>query len=404
MGSQRVATSVKEAIAEIRAGRIVIVVDDQHRENEGDLIMAAEHVTPEAVNFMARHGRGLICVAMSGDRLDTLQLPLMVAENTSRHGTAFTMSVEAKHGTTTGISVHDRAATIRALADPTTTAADFVRPGHVFPLRVADGGVLHRPGHTEAAVDLARLAGLQPAGALCEILDRQGAAARRPYLTTFARRHRLKLITMADLIAYRLRCDRYVSREAEARLPTQYGPFNVLAYRSHADDNTHLALVTGEWDGQTPVLVRVHSECLTGDVLGSLRCDCGEQLHAAMAQIATEGRGILVYVRQEGRGIGLRNKLKAYALQDDGKDTVEANEILGFPPDARDYGAAAQILADLGVRKIRLLTNNPLKRSELEQYGLVVVERVPLEVPPRPENAHYLKTKREKLGHLLTIE
>ncbi len=396
--------AVGEAIAQIRAGRMVVVVDDRDRENEGDLIMAAEKATPDAANFMVAHGRGLVCVAMTGERLDTLQLPSMAAENTARFKTAFTVSVDARDGTTTGISAHDRAATIRALADPTTTADDFLRPGHVFPLRAAEGGVLRRPGHTEAAVDLAQLAGLQPAGMLCEILDRRGAAARVPYLKNFARRHRLAQITVADLIAYRLQHDRYVRRESVARLPTRYGEFTIVAYRNDVDDSTNLALTLGEWDARLPVLTRIHSECLTGDVLASLRCDCGDQLHAAMARIAYEGRGVLVYVRQEGRGIGLRNKIKAYALQDGGLDTVEANEMLGFPPDAREYGVAGQILADLGVRRLRLLTNNPLKRSALERGGLEIVERVPLEVTPRPENIHYLKTKRDKLGHLLTIE
>ncbi len=395
--------AVEEAIAQTRVGRMVVVVDDRDRENEGDLIVAAEKATSDTVNFMVTHGRGLVCVAVTGERLDTLRLPLMVAENTARFKTAFTVSVEARDGTTTGVSAHDRATTIRALADPATTADDFLRPGHVFPLRAAEGGVLRRPGHTEAAVDLARLAGLQPAGVLCEILDRRGAAAPLPYLTSFARRHRLALITIANLIAYRLQHDRYVRRETVARLPTRYGEFTVVAYRNDVDDSTHLALTLGEWDARLPVLTRIHSECLTGDVLASLRCDCGDQLHAAMARIAREGRGVLVYVRQEGRGIGLRNKIKAYALQDGGMDTVEANEALGFPPDAREYGVAAQILLDLGVRRLRLLTNNPLKRSALARGGLEIVQRVPLEVTPRPENMHYLKTKREKLGHLLTL-
>lgn len=396
--------SIEEALEEIRAGRMVIVVDDRAREDEGDLVMAAEKTTPEAVNFMTKYGRGLICVAMTGQRLDALQLPLMVTENTSRHGTAFTVSVEARDGTTTGISVQDRAATIRVLADPTRGASDFLRPGHVFPLRAMDGGVLRRPGHTEAAVDLARLAGLQPAGVLCEILDRDGSAAKLPYLMRFARRHRFKLVSIADLVAYRLRHDRFVRRQAAARLPTRYGEFTILAYTSDLDEGVHLALVKGTWDAEIPVLTRIHSECLTGDVLGSLRCDCGDQLTAAMPLIAEAGRGVLVYVRQEGRGIGLLNKIKAYTLQDDGKDTVEANELLGFPPDAREYSVAAQILSDLGVRRIRVLTNNPSKRSALEDFGIEIVERVPLEVRPQPENVRYLQTKREKLGHLLTLE
>ncbi len=395
---------IREAVEEIRAGRPVIVVDDRARENEGDLVMAGERATPEAVNFMMKYGRGLICVAMTGERLDALRLPLMVDDNTSRYGTAFTVSVEAKRGTTTGISAEDRAVTIQALADPTTTAADFLRPGHVFPLRAATGGVLRRAGHTEAAVDLARLAGLQPAGVICEILDRDGRAARTPYLTTLARRQRLKMVAIADLIAYRLHHDPFVAHVSSARLPTHYGEFEVLVYSNQLDNSTHLALKKGTWDADTPVLTRIHSECLTGDVLQSLRCDCGDQLHAAMACVAAEGRGVLVYVRQEGRGIGLLNKIKAYALQDAGKDTVEANELLGFPADAREYSVAAQILADLGIRRIRLLTNNPLKRSALQRYGVEIVERVPLEVPARPENIRYLKTKRDKLGHLLTVE
>ncbi len=396
-------TAIEAVLEDIRAGRIVIVVDDPRRENEGDMVMAAEKATAEAVNFMAMHGRGLICVAMTESRLETVRLPLMVADNTSRYGTAFTVSVDARRGPTTGISTYDRAVTIRALADPATTPQDLLRPGHVFPLRAVDGGVLRRPGHTEAAVDLTRLAGLQSAGVICEILDQDGTAARLPYLTRFARRHGLKLVAIADLIPYRLQHDRFVVRESSARLPTRYGEFRVLVYRSQLDNSTHVALVKGDWDTQTPVLTRIHSECLTGDVLQSLRCDCGDQLDAAMARIAEEG-GVLVYVRQEGRGIGLLNKIKAYALQDQGKDTVEANELLGFPPDAREYSVAAQILADLNIRRIRLLTNNPVKRSALQRYGVEVFRRVPIEVPPRPENIHYLKTKRAKLGHLLTIE
>ncbi len=388
----------------IRAGRMVIVVDDRTRENEGDLVMAAEKATPAAINFMTKYGRGIICVAMTGGRLDALRLPLMVEDNTSRYGTAFTVSAEAKHGTTTGISAQDRAATIRALADPATRPEDLLRPGHVFPLRTVEGGILRRPGHTEAAVDLARLADLQPAGLICEILDGDGRAARWPYLRALARRYELPIISIADLIEYRLRHDAFVVRAAAARLPTPYGEFEVLAYTNRLDGSTHLALHIGKWSPQVPVLTRIHSECLTGDVLRSLRCDCGDQLHAALARIAGEGQGVLVYVRQEGRGIGLLNKIKAYALQDAGKDTVEANELLGFPPDPREYSVAGQILADLGIRRIRLLTNNPLKRSALPRYGVEIEERVPLEVAPRPENIRYLRTKRDKLGHLLTVE
>jgi len=396
--------TIEEALEEIYAGRMVIVVDDHKREDEGDLVMAAEKATPEAINVMTKFGRGLVCAALPGRRLDALRLPLMAAENTSRHGTAFTISVEVNGLTTTGISVYDRAATIRALADPARTANDFLRPGHVFPLRAREGGVLRRPGHTEAALDLARLAGLQPAGVLCEILDRAGAAAKLPDLVRLSRHRRLKLISIADLVAYRLRHDRFVHRRTGARLPTRYGEFTLQAYTSDLNDETHLALLKGSWNADTPVLTRVHSECLTGEVLGSLRCDCGDQLTTALARVAGEGRGVIIYVRQEGRGIGLLNKIKAYALQDDGKDTVEANELLGFPPDAREYSVAAQILSDLGVRKARLLTNNPSKPSALEDFGIEIVERIPLEVRPQSENIRYLQTKREKLGHLLTLE
>ncbi len=396
--------TIEEALEEIYAGRMVIVVDDHKREDEGDLVMAAEKATPEAINVMTKFGRGLVCAALPGRRLDALRLPLMAAENTSRHGTAFTISVEVNGLTTTGISVYDRAATIRALADPARTADDFLRPGHVFPLRAREGGVLRRPGHTEAALDLACLAGLQPAGVLCEILDRDGAAAKLPYLARLSRHRRLKLISIADLVAYRLRHDRFVHRRTGARLPTRYGEFTLQAYTSDLNDETHLALLKGSWNADTPVLTRVHSECLTGEVLGSLRCDCGDQLTTALARVAGEGRGVIIYVRQEGRGIGLLNKIKAYAIQDDGKDTVEANELLGFPPDAREYSVAAQILSDLGVRKARLLTNNPSKPSALEDFGIEIVERIPLEVRPQSENIRYLQTKREKLGHLLTLE
>ena len=396
--------TIEEALEEIYAGRMVIVVDDHKREDEGDLVMAAEKATPEAINVMTKFGRGLVCAALPGRRLDALRLPLMAAENTSRHGTAFTVSVEVNGLTTTGISVYDRAATIRALADPARTADDFLRPGHVFPLRAREGGVLRRPGHTEAALDLACLAGLQPAGVLCEILDRDGAAAKLPYLARLSRHRRLKLISIADLVAYRLRHDRFVHRRTGARLPTRHGEFTLQAYTSDLNDETHLALLKGSWNADTPVLARVHSECLTGEVLGSLRCDCGDQLTTALARVAEEAQGVIIYVRQEGRGIGLLNKIKAYALQDDGKDTVEANELLGFPPDAREYSVAAQILSDLGVRKARLLTNNPSKPSALEDFGIEIVERIPLEVRPQSENIRYLQTKREKLGHLLTLE
>ncbi|NOZ27558.1 MAG: bifunctional 3,4-dihydroxy-2-butanone-4-phosphate synthase/GTP cyclohydrolase II [Chloroflexi bacterium] len=395
--------TIEQALEELRAGRMIIVVDDEGRENEGDLVMAAEKVSPEAVNFMAAHGRGLICVALTGDRLDALRIPMMVPSdgNTSRFQTAFTVSVDARHGITTGISAPDRAITIRALVDPATRPEDLVMPGHVFPLRAREGGVLERAGHTEAAVDLARLAGLRPAGVICEILAEDGSMARMPDLEAFAAAHRLKIVRVADLIAYRRQHERWVRRVAQAHLPTRHGTFAILAYEEAATGACHLALVMGEVDDDRPVLVRVHSECLTGEVFGSQRCDCGPQLDLAMQRIGAEGRGVVLYLRQEGRGIGLCNKLHAYALQEQGMDTVEANEQLGFPPDLRDYSVGAQILLDLGVRELRLLTNNPRKVAGLAEYGLHVVERIPLVVQPTPENRFYLRTKREKLGHLL---
>jgi 3,4-dihydroxy 2-butanone 4-phosphate synthase/GTP cyclohydrolase II len=395
--------TVDEAVADLRAGRMVIVVDDEDRENEGDLIMAAEHVTPEAINFMITNGRGLVFVPMAPERCDQLRLPLMVSENTSKHGTAFTVSVDARRGGT-GISAHDRALTVRLLGDPATRPDDLVRPGHVFPLRAAPGGVLRRAGHTEAVVDLARLAGLRPAGVACEIVHDDGTMARLPDLQRYGERHGLRILTVRDLIRYRLRTDRFIHREGQTRLPTAHGEFTAVVYENVLDGSDHLALTMGPIDNGEPVLVRMHSECLTGEVFGSMRCDCGEQLRAAMKAISQEGRGVIVYVRQEGRGIGLTNKIKAYALQDQGRDTVEANELLGFPPDPRDYGIGAQILADLGLRKIRLLTNNPQKRAGLEGYGIDVVERVPIEITPNSENYKYLKTKRHRLGHLLHLE
>jgi len=395
--------TLDEAAEEIRAGRIVIVVDDADRENEGDLVMAAERATPEAINFMITHARGLLVVPMAAERCETLRLPLMVTENTARHGTAFTVSVDARGGGT-GVSAHDRALTVRLLADPATTPDHLLRPGHVFPLRAAAGGVLRRAGHTEAVVDLARLAGLQPVGVACEIVHDDGTMARLPELRVFAQRYGLKIMTVRDLIRHRLQRDPFVRREGQTRLPTAFGEFKAIVYENTLDGSNHLALVKGTVDDGEPVLVRMHSECLTGEVFGSLRCDCREQLHAAMRAIEREGRGVVVYIRQEGRGIGLQNKIKAYALQDLGSDTVEANELLGFPPDPRDYGVGAQILADLGLREIRLLTNNPQKRAGLEGYGLHVMERVPLEIPPNRENYAYLKTKRHRLGHLLDIE
>lgn len=392
---------IEDAIRDIRNGRMVIVVDDEDRENEGDLTIAAEKITAKAVNFMAAHGRGLICMPIIGERLDQLQIPAMVSENTSPFETAFAVSVEAKHKVSTGISAHDRAATVKTVLDPNTRPDDLARPGHMFPLRAREGGVLTRAGQTEAAVDLARLAGLYPAGVICEIMNPDGSMARVPELYRFAQRHGLKMITIKDLIDYRMKREKFVSCEARTILPTRHGSFKALLYHSQVDHKHHLALVKGEFTSAEPVLVRVHSECLTGDALGSLRCDCGAQLDRAMARIAQEGKGVLLYIRQEGRGIGLANKLRAYELQDQGFDTVEANEKLGFKPDLRDYGVGAQILVDLGVSKLRLMTNNPRKIVGLEGYGLQVVERVPLLTQPTAANLGYLETKREKLGHLI---
>jgi 3,4-dihydroxy 2-butanone 4-phosphate synthase/GTP cyclohydrolase II len=396
--------TIEEAVEEIRRGRIVIVVDDESRENEGDLIMAAEKVTPEAINFITREGRGLICVPMTGERLDELDLHPMVGKNTSIMGTAFAVSVDAVEGTTTGISAHDRATTIRALVDSDTRPEDLARPGHIFPLRAADGGVLRRAGHTEATVDLARLAGLKPAGILCEIMAGDGSMARLPELTEMAGRFGLKIVSVKALIEYRQRTETLVHRVAKTTLPTRYGEFRLILYEDDVEGHQHVALIKGDPDPRSDVLVRVHSECLTGDVFGSLRCDCGGQLGRALRMIDEAGTGVFLYMRQEGRGIGLSNKLKAYELQDNGRDTVEANEDLGFPPDLRDYGIGAQILADLGVRRIRLLTNNPKKVVGLEGYGLTIVERIPVQVPPTDRNVDYLTTKREKLGHLLDLE
>ncbi|MCL0058933.1 bifunctional 3,4-dihydroxy-2-butanone-4-phosphate synthase/GTP cyclohydrolase II [Dehalococcoidia bacterium] len=395
--------TIREAIEDLKSGKFIIVVDDEGRENEGDIIVAAEKVTPEAINFMAKHARGLICVPMNGKRLDELRIPLMVRENTAPFDSAFTVSVEARHKVTTGISAHDRATTVKVLIDPTTRPDDIVSPGHMFPLRAREGGVLVRAGHTEAAVDLARLAGLYPAAVICEVMNDDGTMARLPDLERLATEYGFKIVSVAQLIAYRRRHDTLVKRVAEARLPTAYGEFTAIAYRSVIDSDEHVALVKGEVDGDEPILVRVHSECLTGDVFGSLRCDCGKQIPMAMEAIASEGRGVFLYMRQEGRGIGLHNKIKAYALQDQGMDTVEANEELGFPPDLREYGIGAQILVDLGVRNMRLLTNNPKKVIGLGSYGLRVVETLPIMAPTTPENVHYLETKREKLGHLINV-
>jgi 3,4-dihydroxy 2-butanone 4-phosphate synthase/GTP cyclohydrolase II len=393
---------VEDAIEDIRAGKMLIVVDSEDRENEGDLVMAAERVTAEDVNFMETHARGWVCVPMEGHLLDSLDLPQMVDENTARLGTAFTITVDARVGTTTGISAREQAHTIRTLVDPKTMPEDLLRPGHVRPLRAARGGVLMRAGHTEAATDLSRLAGFQPAGVICEIKRADGEMARVPDLMEFAATHGLRILTIADLIAYRGRTEKLVRREATCRLPTRYGEFTAHAYETTVDTKPYLALVMGELNPEEPILVRVHSGCLTGDILFSQKCDCGTQLERALARIEREGRGVLLYIQgQEGRGIGLTNKIRAYALQDKGLDTVEANQHLGFPPDMRDYGIGAQILFDLGVRRMRLLTNNPRKRSALHGYGLSVEEIVPLTGSVNQENQRYLETKRDKLGHLL---
>jgi 3,4-dihydroxy 2-butanone 4-phosphate synthase/GTP cyclohydrolase II len=393
--------TIEEAVQSIRRGRMVIVVDDESRENEGDFIMAAEKVTPEAINFMAKYGRGLICMPMTGERLDQLSLSPMVSQNTAKLGTPFTVSVDAVHGISTGISAHDRAVTVQTLIDPAAKPEDLAKPGHIFPLRAMEGGVLRRAGHTEATVDLAVLAGLKPAGLLCEIMADDGTMARVPQLVELKSRFGLKFITIKDLILHRRRTEKMIRRVATTPLPSKFGQFTLHLYEDRITGDHHVALVKDRVRGKRNVLVRVHSQCLTGDLFGSLRCDCGDQMQEALQRIEQEGSGVFLYMRQEGRGIGLANKVRAYELQDRGCDTVEANEELGFAPDLRDYGIGAQILVDLGLSTIRIMTNNPRKITGLEGYGLEVVERVPLQVPPRRENVRYLKTKREKLGHLL---
>jgi 3,4-dihydroxy 2-butanone 4-phosphate synthase/GTP cyclohydrolase II len=394
--------SLEEGLEELKAGKFLIVVDDENRENEGDLVMPAEMVTPEAVNFVVKYARGLLCMPVIGERLDELQMPLMISQNSSeKNQTAFTVSVDYNINTTTGISAGDRAATIKAILDPAAKPEEFTRPGHLFPLRYHPGGVLARAGHTEAAVDLCEMIGMYPAGIVCEIMDEDGSMSRLPALEVFAEVHGLKILSIAQIIAHRLRTERLIERVAEARLPTRYGNFQAIAYKSHVDAGEHIAFTIGEWSEDEPVLVRIHSECLTGDVFGSLRCDCGDQIELAMMQLAKEGSGIFLYMRQEGRGIGLHNKIKAYSLQDQGLDTVEANETLGFEPDLRHYGVGAQILRDLGVRKLNLLTNNPKKVAGLSGFDLEIVNRIPVEVEVTDENRTYMKTKKARMGHIL---
>jgi 3,4-dihydroxy 2-butanone 4-phosphate synthase/GTP cyclohydrolase II len=394
--------SLEEGLEELKAGRFLIVVDDENRENEGDLVMPAQMVTPEAVNFCVTHARGLLCMPVIGERLDELQIPLMVIENGSeKNQTAFTVSIDYNQGTTTGISAGDRSATILAMLDPATKPDEFTRPGHIFPLRYHPGGVLARAGHTEAAVDLCEMVGMYPAGVICEVMAEDGTMSRLPQLEEFAEEHGLKILSIAQIIAQRRRTERLIERVAEARLPTRYGKFTAIAYKSHVDTGEHIALTIGEWTADEPVMVRIHSECLTGDVFGSMRCDCGEQIDLALKQISEEGNGVFLYMRQEGRGIGLHNKIKAYSLQDQGLDTVEANETLGFEPDLRHYGVGAQILRDLGVRKLNLLTNNPKKVAGLSGFDLEIVDRIPVEAEVTDENRTYMKTKKARMGHIL---
>jgi 3,4-dihydroxy 2-butanone 4-phosphate synthase/GTP cyclohydrolase II len=394
--------SLEEGLEELKAGRFLIVVDDENRENEGDLVMPAQMVTPEAVNFCVTHARGLVCMPVIGERLDELQIPLMVIENGSeKNQTAFTVSIDYNLDTTTGISAGDRSATILAMLDPATKPDEFTRPGHIFPLRYHPGGVLARAGHTEAAVDLCEMVGMYPAGVICEVMAEDGTMSRLPQLEEFAEEHGLKILSIAQIIAQRRRTERLIERVAEARLPTRYGQFTAIAYKSHVDTGEHIALTIGEWTADEPVMVRIHSECLTGDVFGSMRCDCGEQIDLALKQISEEGNGVFLYMRQEGRGIGLHNKIKAYSLQDQGLDTVEANETLGFEPDLRHYGVGAQILRDLGVRKLNLLTNNPKKVAGLSGFDLEIVDRIPVEAEVTDENRTYMKTKKARMGHIL---
>ena len=394
--------SLEEGLEELKAGRFLIVVDDENRENEGDLVMPAQMVTPEAVNFCVTHARGLLCMPVIGERLDELQIPLMVIENGSeKNQTAFTVSIDYNVDTTTGISAGDRSATILAMLDPATKPDEFTRPGHIFPLRYHPGGVLARAGHTEAAVDLCEMVGMYPAGVICEVMAEDGTMSRLPQLEEFAEEHGLKILSIAQIIAQRRRTERLIERVAEARLPTRYGQFTAIAYKSHVDTGEHIALTIGEWTADEPVMVRIHSECLTGDVFGSMRCDCGEQIDLALKQISEEGSGVFLYMRQEGRGIGLHNKIKAYSLQDQGLDTVEANETLGFEPDLRHYGVGAQILRDLGVRKLNLLTNNPKKVAGLSGFDLEIVDRIPVEAEVTDENRTYMKTKKARMGHIL---